>query len=155
MLDTFHIMFMFLSHFWARDPDPGFKNHMFVIFLVILFSYDFHIFVYAWPGPPVHTAIFENGAHATQNCYQMATQRGARPAGHPTWAKHSQQNVPQPPSKSLLKGTHPPPLPPLAFSSRGRSTPRAPPHQPGVGDLPRRRRIRPGGVFPLRVDRHI
>ena len=46
-------------HLEARDPDPGSKSHIFVIFLAILFSYYFHIIVYAWPGPPVNSAIFE------------------------------------------------------------------------------------------------
>ena len=55
-----HIIFIFLSHFWARDPDMDPKSHIFVIFLVIFYSYYFHIFVYAWPGTPVHTAIFES-----------------------------------------------------------------------------------------------
>ena len=40
-----HIIFICLLHFWARDPDPGPKSHIFVIFLVIFFSYYFHIFV--------------------------------------------------------------------------------------------------------------
>ena len=53
------IVFIFVSHFWPRDPHPGPKSHIFVIFLVIFFSYYFHIIVYAWAGPPVHTAIFE------------------------------------------------------------------------------------------------
>ena len=55
-----HIIFILLSHFWARDPDPGPKSHIFVIFLVIFFSCFLHIFVYAWAGPPVQAAIFEN-----------------------------------------------------------------------------------------------
>ena len=55
IFSCFHLIFIFLSHFWARDPDPGSKSHIFVIFLVIFF----HIIVYPWAGPPVHTAIFE------------------------------------------------------------------------------------------------
>jgi hypothetical protein len=62
-----HIIFVFLLHFWARDPDPDPKSHIFVIFLVILFSYYFHIFVYAWPGTPVHSAIFETPADRTRS----------------------------------------------------------------------------------------
>ena len=38
-----HIILIFLSHFWARDPDPDPKSHIFVIFLVIFVSYYFHI----------------------------------------------------------------------------------------------------------------
>ena len=45
--------------FGAWDPDPDPKSHIVAIFLVIFISYYFHIIVYAWAGPPVHTAIFE------------------------------------------------------------------------------------------------
>ena len=54
-----YIIFIFLSHFWPRDPDSGPTDHIFVTFLVIFFSYYFHIIVYAWAGAPVHSAIFE------------------------------------------------------------------------------------------------
>ena len=40
-----HIIFIFLSHFWARDPDPGPTSHIFVIFLVIFFHM---IFIFLW-----------------------------------------------------------------------------------------------------------
>ena len=37
-----HIIFILLSHFSARDSDPGPKSHIFVIFLVTFVSYYFH-----------------------------------------------------------------------------------------------------------------
>ena len=40
--------FIFVSHFWPRDPDSGPKNHIFVIFLVIFYSYYFHILITFW-----------------------------------------------------------------------------------------------------------
>ena len=41
LFSTFmQIIFTFLSHFEARDPDPGPKSHICVIFLVIFFSYS-------------------------------------------------------------------------------------------------------------------
>ena len=66
---SFYMIFIFLLHFGARDPDPGPKSHIFVIFLVILFSYYFHIFVYPWAGPPVHSAIFENYSNPGDDRY--------------------------------------------------------------------------------------
>ena len=56
---SIHIIFVFLSHFGARDPDPGHKSHILIIFLIIFVSYYFHISVYPWAGAPVHSAIFE------------------------------------------------------------------------------------------------
>ena len=55
----FHICFILFSHFCPRDPDLGPKSHSFVIFLVMFFSYYFHMFGYPWAGAPVHSAIFE------------------------------------------------------------------------------------------------
>ncbi len=46
----------------------GPQIHIFVIFLVIIFSYYFHIFVYAWAGPPVHSAIFEMVVYLDLEC---------------------------------------------------------------------------------------
>ena len=40
-----HMIFIFLLHFWARDPDPCPKSHIFVIFLVIFFHI---IFICLW-----------------------------------------------------------------------------------------------------------
>ena len=42
--------FISFSYFWAREPGPGFKLQMTFIFLVILFSYAFHMLVYSWCG---------------------------------------------------------------------------------------------------------
>jgi hypothetical protein len=45
MFTFFHIILIFFSYFWAPDPDPGPKSHIFVIFLVIFVSYYFQISV--------------------------------------------------------------------------------------------------------------
>ena len=46
MIFTFYsYYFNILSHFRARDPDMGTQSHVFVIFLVMFFSYYFHMFV--------------------------------------------------------------------------------------------------------------
>ena len=70
-----HIIFIILLHCWAPDPDPGPKSHIFVIFLVIFFSYYFHIIVYPWAGAPVHTAIFERYG---PGCHRASDTRIAR-----------------------------------------------------------------------------
>ena len=49
---------MFFSYFEARDAVPGTRLHIDFIFLVTLFSYEFHILVDPWSGSPVHTAIW-------------------------------------------------------------------------------------------------
>jgi hypothetical protein len=75
----FHISIIFILHVCARDPDSDHKSHIFVIFLVILFSYDFHICVYTWAGGPAHSAIFERYNAAGQQSSQIMRPQHSQP----------------------------------------------------------------------------
>ena len=63
----FNFIFICLSHFRARDqiraPKIIFWSYSWSYFC----SYYFHMFVYPWAGPPVHTAIFETNNNVTLN----------------------------------------------------------------------------------------
>jgi hypothetical protein len=75
MIFTFiYIIFIFVSHFWAWDPDAGPKSHNVVIFLVIFFYIILIFFLYAWPGPPVNTAIFESLSSTSMGLHESVLQ---------------------------------------------------------------------------------
>ena len=66
VISQFHIIFTFLSYychicttFLGSGPRSGPQKSYFCNIPGHIFSYYFHMFVYAWAGAPVHSAIFD------------------------------------------------------------------------------------------------